>query len=495
MPPGNWDGPFILSPHDPNTVYAGLNELFVSRDQGQNWTSLGDLTTGTDRRTLRIMDQQPDSFVLSLDDGIPYWPTLAEIAESPLEEGVLYVGTDDGLVQVSRDGGQSWTDVTDRIPELPEMTWLNGFEPSRHAASRVYMTTTNYRNDDYANYVYRSEDYGMNWERIDGGLPPERVTRVLREDPRNPDVLYLGTEMGLFISVDRGDSWTALDAGMPTMAFNDLVVHPRDNDLVLATHSRGIWIVDNVNALQEITPAVLASDLHLFSAEDARQIRYRSERGHTGDMIFTGDNPPAGGIVDFWLGNDVDPDGVSLSVLDGAGEAVARIPLRNPRAGAVNRVVWSLQSALGTPEEERVGPQGPPVLPGRYTLRLSGGGAVSETAVTVHADPRDSVPDDVRARWTQDLLEIQRLGLVAGEFLDQVRDAARELDGDDTSPRAEKIRDLLREAGELRSRAGRLVRSVSGHVGPLTGDEASQREFLSDMLSTLAREWDAMRGG
>jgi photosystem II stability/assembly factor-like uncharacterized protein len=495
MPPGNWDGPFIVSPHDPATVYAALNELFVSRDQGDNWTLLGDLTTGTDRRTLEVMGERPDSFTLSLDDGIPYWPTVSEVTESPLQEGVLYAGTDDGQVVVSRDGGNTWANVTGAVPGLPAMAWINGLEPSRHAAGRVYLVANDYRNDDYGNYVWRSDDYGESWQRIDGTLPPERVARTLREDPRNPELLYLGTELGLFISFDGGARWVPFHGGMPTMAFNDLVVHPRDNDLVLGTHSRGIWIVDNVNALQEINPAVLASDLHLFTAEDAWQIRYRSERGHTGDMIFTGDNPPAGGIVDFWLGSGVDPDEVSLSALNGAGDVVARIPLRNVRAGAVNRVVWNLQSALGTPQEERAGPQGPPVLPGRYTLRLSGGGAVSETALTVHPDPRDAVPADVRARWTQDLLEIQRLGLVAGEFLDQVREAARALDEDDTSARAEKIRDLLREAGELRSRAGRLARSVSGHVGPLTGDEASQREFLSETLATLAGEWDGLRGG
>ncbi|HSG49094.1 MAG TPA: hypothetical protein VLA43_14840, partial [Longimicrobiales bacterium] len=361
MPPGNWDGPFILSPHDPNTVYAGLDELFVSHDRGNHWESLGDLTTGTDRRTLQIMAQRPDSFVLSLDDGIPYWPTLTEVAESPLQQGVLYVGTDDGQVVVSRDGGANWRNVTEAVPGLPELAWINGIEPSRHAVGRVYLVANNYRNDDYANYVWRSDDHGASWRRIDVGLPADRVARTLREDPRNPDLLYLGTELGLFLSFDGGTTWVELDGGMPTMAFNDLVVHPRDNDLVLATHSRGIWILDNVNALQELDPGVVASRAHLFTAEDAYQIRYRSERGHTGDMIFMGDNPPAGGIVDLWLGAGTDPETVSITVLDATRKTVAAIPAEGLRAGAVNRVVWNLRSALGN-EQEGGAPQGPPVL-------------------------------------------------------------------------------------------------------------------------------------
>jgi photosystem II stability/assembly factor-like uncharacterized protein len=495
MAPGNWDGPFILSPHDPNTVYAGLNELFVSRDRGNHWESLGDLTTGTDRRLLEIMDQRPDSFTLSLDDGIPYWPTISEIAESPLRPGELYVGTDDGRVLVSLDGGREWTDVADAIPGLPRLAWINGIEPSRHVPGRVYLVANNYRNDDYDNYLWRSDDRGATWTRIDGGLPTERVARTLREDPRNPDLVYLGTELGLFLSFDGGESWVAFDGGMPTVAVNDLVVHPRDNDLVLGTHSRGIWILDNVNALQELTPGIISTPAHLFTAEEAWQIQYRSERGHTGDMIFTGENPPAGAIIDFWVGPGVDGAAVSLEVSDAVGEPVARIPLGSIRPGAVNRVVWNLRSEMGDPREERAGPQGPPVLPGYYTLRLRAGDATSETGIRVHPDPRDAVPMEVRVQWTEDLRALQRQALVAAELFDEVRAAARELSAEDQSPRAIEIRDLLRETGELRSRLSRLAGSVEAHVGPLTGDEAAQRSFLGAMLDTLRAEWSSLEGG
>jgi hypothetical protein len=161
----------------------------------------------------------------------------------------------------------------------------------------------------------------------------------------------------------------------------------------------------------------------------------------------------------------------------------------------VNRVVWNLRSEIGDPREERAGPQGPPVLPGYYTLRLRAGDATSETGIRVHPDPRDAVPMEVRVQWTEDLRALQRQALVAAELFDEVRAAARELSAEDQSPRAIEIRDLLRETGELRSRLSRLAGSVEAHVGPLTGDEAAQRSFLGAMLDTLRAEWSSLEGG
>ncbi len=490
MPPGNWDGPFIVSPHDPNTLYAGLDELFVSRDRGDSWRSLGDLTTGVDRRTLTIMGERPDSFTLSLDDGIPYYPTLSEIAESPLRAGVLYVGTDDGQVQVSMDGGRTWDSVAGAVPGLPGDAWINGLEPSRHVEGRVYLVANNYRNDDYANYVWRSEDHGATWTRIDGSLPAERVARTLREDPRNPDLLYLGTELGLFVSFDRGGAWTELRAGMPLMAFNDLVVHPRDNDLVLATHSRGVFILDDVNALQEFTPAVAASAAHLFSLEPAYQIRYNGERGHTGDMIFTGENPPAGAIVSYWLGDGVAD--ASLRVFDGDGAEVAAIPVEAPGAG-MNRAVWNLRMSMGTPQEARFGPTGPLVVPGTYTVRLTAGGVTTEQPLTVREDPRIDVDPTTRAQWTAQLVERTRLGIRAIEFANRVGRMAEGLEDGTPDDLRAAVGDLLREAGELRSRANRL-RSAEGWVGPLSADEVALEAFVAEMLDTLTAEADALEG-
>ncbi len=485
MAPANWDGPFLLSPHHSQTIYAGTNILWRSRDQGRSWENLGDMTTGVDRRTLPIMGTLPVPETLSLDDGIPYYPTLTAIAESPVQEGVLYVGTDDGNVKVSRDGGGTWTEVSDRIPGLPTDTWINNIEASRFSPSRVYVASNNYRNDDFANYLYLSEDYGESWRSIAGGLPPAWVARTVREDPRNPDVLYLGTEFGAFYSLDRGSSWTEIRLGIPTVAVNDLVIHPRANDLILGTHGRGIWILDNINALQELTPEIIASPAHLFTMEPAEQIRYRSEKGHDGDMIFRGENPAAGALVDFWLGEGAGE--VTLTVLNLEGEEVASVPVR--RRTGLNRTIWNLRHS--DPDQGGNGtPRGPLVVPGEYRVRLQAGGISLENILEVREDPRIQVEPEVRRIWTTELLALGALAREARDGAQAMRSLADRVEEgaafEETLGRW--ATDLLRQWSELRSRTQGLVREVEGWVGPLTQDQRSRWSFYQEMTGTLERE-------
>jgi hypothetical protein len=497
MAPGNWDGPFIISPHNTNVLYAGLNELFKSTDRGDSWTSLGDLTTGTDRRSLVIMDQVVDSLTLSLDDGIPYWPTLTAIAESEFTPGVLYAGTDDGMVQVSTNDGAAWRIVTSAMPDAPEMMWVNHIHASKSVRGRVYVSANNYRNDDYENYLWVSEDNGTSWRSIVGDLPPERVVRAVREDLRNPNVLWLGTEMGAFWSWNRGQNWVALKGGLPTVAVNDLVVHPRDNDLVLATHGRGLYVLDQVNALQEMTPAIARSAAHIFTVEPAEQIRYRGEKAHTGNMIFEGENPPAGAIFDWWASRD--GTSAEFAVFDAAGSQVARLEANGERG--MNRAVWDLRHSRG---DTRGGVRGPLVVPGRYTVRMTAGTTTGEQTFDVREDPRLQHTAAVRAAWTTMLLEVWETTMEARSLAQAVR--ARAADQSQASSSAEPdpdriqltedlvkaLSDLERETGELASRLNGLYGSIQGWVGPLSADQASQRTFLTQMLGTLSDEWTAL---
>jgi photosystem II stability/assembly factor-like uncharacterized protein len=498
MEPANWDGPFTISPHDNRTIYAGTRRLWRSRDQGQTWEDLGDWTTGEDRRTLPIMGEMPADTTRSLDDGIPYWPTLTAVEESPLQEGFLVIGTDDGQVLVSTDAGASFDNVSDRLPGAPSMMWVNTVDMSRFEAGRAYLVANDYRNDDYSNYAWVTDDFGQTWRSIVSDLPEGAVTRTVREDTRNPDVLYMGTEFGLFYSFDRGGSWIELRGDMPTMAHNDLVIHPRDNDLVLGTHSRGVWIVDNVNALQEMGDAV-GKPLHLFSMEPAEQIRYRREGAHTGDAIFFGENPPAGAIVDYWLESEA--DGVVLTFHGGDGAEVARID-GTGHAG-VNRVVWDLRHSEPRPEGEGQGggggffgrPQGPLVVPGRYTVRISAGGMDTEGTLVVREDPRIEARVDarIRADWTAMLLEIGAVRRQAGALARRVGEALEDA-GEEAENRG-ALEVLARETRELSSRIGRMEREASGIVGPLTGEQSSQWEFFQGMLSTLEGEAAGLLGG
>ncbi|MDE0356793.1 MAG: hypothetical protein OXN92_03505 [Gammaproteobacteria bacterium] len=492
MEPANWDGPFIISPHDGSTLYAGTRTMWKTTDQGDSWQALGDLTTGVDRRTLPVMGQTPDDLTPSLDDGVPYYPTISAVAESPLRQGLIYAGTADGRLHVSRDGGERWTDVAARdvsdsdepsvfpdFPGLPPGAWVNGIEPSRHDEARVYAVWNNYRNDDYANYLYRSDDYGDTWVSITGDLPAERVLRTVREDPRNPSVLFLGAEIGLFYTMDGGEHWTELRGDMPTLPFNDLVIHPRDNDLVLGTHGRGIWILDQINALQELTPEIMAGAAHLFTIEPATQIRRAGGAAHAGDVHYQGENPPNGAILDYWLADAAAEGTVSIAIEEESGARVATVD--GSTAQGMNRVVWDMRHQV---EAGR----GPLVVPGTYTARLQAAGVESAQRFLVREDPRIDAPADVRAAWTAALLELAEARAQVASEGSRIEEALEGIAEDDAGPRAARLRDLGREFGELASRFARLTGAVEGVVAPLTQDQQAQRAFYMEMLETLTRE-------
>lgn len=451
MAPANWDSPIVISPHDARTIYVGTNILWKSTDRGDNWTALGDRTTGIDRRTLPIMGALPTAATRSLDDGVPYWPSVSAIAESPRRRGVIWVGTDDGNVQRSGDDGRSWAELSSRLPGLPSGSFINGIELSRHADGRAYLVANHYRSGDFANYVYRTDDDGRTFTRIDGALPAARVARTLREDPVNQDLLFLGAELGLFWSNDRGRTWAELRGGMPLMAHNDLFIHPREHDLVLGTHSRGIWILDQVNALRELTPAVAAEPLHLFTSRPAEQIRYRGELAHVGDVFYEGANPPAGGIIDFWLRT---ADSATVSFHEDGGAEVARV--RVAARGGLNRVVWDLRYARS----------GPFVQLGRYTVRVAAGTQSASGSIEVREDSRIRVAPEVRRAWTVDMRRLAAL-----------RDETRALAARVKSP----------ATTELASRAGRLYSGAEDEVGPLTRLQREQEVFLRRMLGELGR--------
>jgi photosystem II stability/assembly factor-like uncharacterized protein len=478
MANGNWDGPYIVSSHDNRTIYAGTDRLWKSNDQGATWQDLGNMTMGTDRRTLTVMGQRPTDYVASLDDGVPYWPTITAIAESPRQRGVLYTGTDDGKLRVSRDDGRTWTDLHTRLPGYPANGWFSGIETSRHAEGRVYVVVNNYRDNDFGNYLWRSDDFGQTWTSITGDLPANRVLRTVREDARNPNLLWLGAELGLYVSIDGGQHWIELRNNMPTMAFNDLVIHPRDNDLVLATHNRGIWILDNVNAIQELTPQVVASNAHLFTIEPAHQIRYSEEIAHTGDMFYRGENPPNGAIIDYWLGDAMDSGAVAITVLDASGQQVASV--RPSRTAGINRAIWNLRhpNLAGRPGGRGPGSAGPYVVPGRYTVRLTVDGRNHDQYVEVREDPRNTVPEGVRAAWTANLLRIADMHRRATELVARWQQGRARFN----ATQRQETALLNAQVEELLSRLGRLYGDVESWTGPMTADQRMQLDYLARRL-------------
>ncbi len=481
MHPANWDAAVLISPHDPATLYAGAQHLFRSRDRGMTWQDLGDMTTGVDRATLPIMGKTSDESMLSIDDGVPYYPGITAIAEAPRRKGVIYVGTDDGQFRVSSDDGKTFASAESRFPGLPASSWFAGIEASRHAEGTLYVVVDNHRSNDFANYVYRSTDFGKTFTSITGDLPASRVARTIREDHRNPAVLYLGTELGLFITVDGGRHWVELKNNMPTMPFNDLTIQARDNDLVLATHARGIWILDQLSAIQGLAAAA-ASDAQLFPIEPAEQIRYTNLKAHAGDMVFRGENPPNGAIVDYWLSSaSAQP---ALTVHDAAGTLVQT--LAPTRARGINRVVWNLRHAElpvrgGSGDDDDDAPRGgnlagPYVLPGPYTVRLTVDGKTLTQTVQVRNDPRlDVTPADLKI-WSDFQMNVAAAIRQFAPVADKVQKA----------PAGDAARtDLKRQARELSSRLTRLYNDTGRWAGPPTADQQNRFTFYQEMAAKL----------
>jgi photosystem II stability/assembly factor-like uncharacterized protein len=494
--PANWDAPIFISPHDTSTIYAGTNKLWKSTNKGDTWVSLGDLTTGVNRRELKIMGRRAEETVPSLDDGVSFYPTITIIAESPLKPGVLYAGTDDGNLQVSRNGGGTWVNVADRLPGVPKGSWISGIEASRFEEGRVYAVVNNYRYDDFSNYLFASADYGQTWTSIIGNLPAKRVLRTLREDTKNPNLLFVGAELGLYVTLDGGHQWVELKNNMPTVAVNDLAIHLRDNDLVLGTHGRGIWILDNIAALQELTPQVQASAFHLFTIEEAEMIRYGSTRGPVGDMVFRGENPPAGAVIDYYLREVPEEGKMDLSICDSSGAKIA--DLIPTRSVGINRVVWNLRypnlpsipQSSSSNRRSRSSP-GAFVIPGSYTAKLTVNGKSEEKAFEVKEDPRSQISKEERAQWTKTLLEIADLYesvMKNNQTVQSIQTQLLELQK--SKHRIEKefetgVKELSRMCGELFRRVGRLHGELMGWTGRPTDDQLSQMKFYIETAKTL----------
>ena len=387
-----WNTPILISPHNPRTVYAGGNRLFKSTNRGDTWTMTPDLTRGLDRFSRPIMGVAGDAPMASKHDGAASYSNIVTIGESPVVPGVLWVGTNDGNLQVSRDGGATWKNVVDSVPGVPKETHVSRVEPSHFDAATCYASFDGHRTDDHRPYVYVTRDFGATWAALAGNLPAGNVNTI-REDPKNRSLLYAGTEYGFHVSMNGGKSWTPLMAALPTVRIDDVLVHPRDNDLVLATHGRSIWIMDDITALQQINDEVLAADVYLFPPRAAVAWRTDPTLSRTvgGSQHFRGENPPRGTAISYYL-KAVPPTDVKITIADITGRVVRE--LSGTKAVGLNRVLWNL---TGTPVARPGGGRqggaggfgGQSVEPGTYLVTLTASGKTLETTVVVAADEPD----------------------------------------------------------------------------------------------------------
>ncbi|MGD8279288.1 MAG: hypothetical protein PVH00_14725, partial [Gemmatimonadota bacterium] len=467
----NWSTPQARSPHDPGTIWYGAQMLLRTRDSGHTWEEVSpDLTRNRDWRALPIMGIVRDSTTLSRDDGIGAYGTITTIAESPLEAGTILVGTDDGNVRMTKDGGATWTDLTARF-HLPGPRWVSRVLFSSRVAGVAYVAFDGHYDDDLMPYLFRTTDGGTTWTSITGDLAAGTVIRSLAEDPRNPHVLFAGTEFGLQVTYDGGDHWMPVRGNLPAVRIDDVLYDERTDDIVLATHGRSFIILDDARILEVGDPLARADALTIAPVRPATQTFMQRMLPPPGARTFAAPNPPEGALITYAV-RTITADSASITVADAAGTTVRTFA--GPASAGVHRVAWDLRYARvdGVTDEDEGWfgpPRGPWVLPGTYAITVSIGDASATRTVEVRADPRLDAPEQALVARHDAEMRLQDLlrAFIAGTRLwdamsrekTRIQDAMHETEApDDSLPAA------LQRLGTRLDSLGRRFRA--GFGGP-----------------------------
>jgi photosystem II stability/assembly factor-like uncharacterized protein len=442
-----WNFPIVFSPHDPNTLYVGSNLLFKTSNEGQSWQAISPDLTRNDKSKLG-----PSGGPITKDNtSVEYYCTIFTLMESPVQRGVIWTGSDDGLVYVTRDGGKKWENVTPK--EMPEWIQINSIEASPHDAGTAYFAGTMYKSDDFRPYLYKTNDYGKTWKKIINGIPDSAFTRVIREDPNRRGLLYAGTETGIYVSFNDGESWQSLQLNLPVVPITDLAVHKREKDLVAATQGRSFWVLDDLTLLHQWKDVIAGSDAHLFKPEDAYRLPAQGRSSTAG--MTAGANPPAGAVIWYYL-KDKPASEVTLDILDGSGNPVKKfssraaeeasaaaaaedgIPARGGGAARVlaekglNRFVWDLRysDAIRFPGlilwSGNI--SGPRAVPGTYQVKLTVGGKTMTESFELKKDPRIATTQDEFQKQFDLLTKIRDKLSEVHKAIMEIRDVRKQVD-------------------------------------------------------------------
>ncbi|MFV1986240.1 MAG: WD40/YVTN/BNR-like repeat-containing protein [Gemmatimonadota bacterium] len=461
-----WDSPIHISPHDHNTVYVGSQYLHRTRDGGQSWEVISpDLTLDDESRMGLSGGLTGDNI------GVEYAGVIFGIAESPIEAGLIWAGSNDGLLHVTRDGGETWTNVTENMPGLPDWLAVRSIAPSRYDAGTAYVAIDGHQANVRDPYVYRTRDYGVSWEKITDGIPSSMLsyTKVIAEDPVRPGLLYVGTENAIYVSFDDGDHWQPLQNNLPHAPVSGIVIQEHFNDLVIGTYGRGFWILDDLGPLQQLTDEVEASASYLFVPRDAYRFRPITPPSVQYDDPTTGRNPEYGASINYWLGAPSE-EAPTIDILDASGSLVRTITGSDHQG--VNRVHWNLRDEPNEPirlltspmyadhiavgEEGRSAPGGAQISvlmpPGQYTVRLSVNGETHEQPLTVIKDPHSGgTAQDIAEQVAfvravrEDVVEAGEAVRRVEEIRVQLQTIARFSDDDDLNDAIEALEENLVE--------------------------------------------------
>ena len=471
----NWSSPVVLSQHDRKTLYFGANYLFRSRNRGDSWDVLGpDLTRNLNPLELPLMGKVWPKDAVAYHAGTADYGSISTIAESPLRAGVLAVGTDDGLIQVTTDDGENWFRI-ETIPGVPNQGWVTRVLLSGHAEETLYATIDAHHDNDFKPYVVKSTDLGRTWKSITDNLPEFGHARAIAEHPRNPNLLFVGTEFGVFVSLDGGGRWVQLKNNLPTVNVYDLLIHPRENDLVIATHGRGVWILDDIGIFEGLGPA-LDEKIHLATIRPATQLhRYVRNQRSIGVDHFTAPNPPDGAIITYHV-NPAASDGkqsVTADILDSSGGFVRRLDV--PKGGGIQRLVWDLRHVLPyeiSAEEARNSWRPPPrgafVIPGSYRVRVRVGSEEAVQSFTVRGDPAVDISTEDRRLWHDTLLRLADMDgaarasvATAERTQEQLQEAERAL-----ASNPDALAALSEELRALQAAVGGVLEDLRGRGRP-----------------------------
>jgi photosystem II stability/assembly factor-like uncharacterized protein len=504
----NWNTPLHVSQANPGTLYLGTQYLYRTRDRGDSWERMSpDLTTNDPEK-----QRQEESGGLTTDNTTAEnHTTIITISESPVNPQVIWAGTDDGNLQVTQNDGGDWTNVVRNVPNLPGATWVSHVEASRFDAATAYVTFDGHRTGDMTTYVFRTTDYGESWQPLMTDVI-EGYAHVVREDLENSDLLFLGTEFGLYLSLDGGLSWARFENDLPKVAVHDLAIHPREHDLIIGTHGRGIFILDDITPLRALTPDVLESDVALLPTRPAVQIIGGGQSWFSGNDQYVGRNPPRAASIVYYLKKRHIFGDSKVEVYDSDGELLKTLPAGKIKG--INRVDWPMRyppPKVPPASSLIMAFEGPRVPEGTYTYRLVKGNDTYEGEISLVADPRS--PHSAEHRQLQqrtalgiyDMLE--RLTYVVDALVDlrdQARERAEETDGG-TAKRLNEYADKLdefrssivstSEAGlfggeeKLREELGNLYGSVNGYAGRPTDSELERMESLSRQMEEAEAEF------
>lgn len=497
----NWNSPLMLSPHDSDILYFGGNRLFKTSDRGHSWEVISpDLTQDQDWKKIPIMGIVRDDNTLSRDDGVSSFGTITTISESPLQAGLIYVGTDDGNVQMTQDGGKTWQNLTEKF-RLPGARWVSRVLASFHGAGTAYVCFDGHQDDDFKPYIFQTTDFGKTWKSISEGMPDGMAVNVLAEHPRNADLLLAGTEFGLFITIDEGKSWILAGESLPRVPVDDIVIQARENDIVLGTHGRSIIILDDISMLETLNEKVLDSEAHLFPPRDAIQFHDRMEVAtDQGAREFSGKNPDYGALITYYLKSDPPPQEkvstkgeedeeeskkqeekpkVKIVILDKEEKVVRE--MQGPDRKGFHRINWDLHHSLSFTPREAGGAvfarqTGPFVLPGEYTVKLMARDMELVQKVQVKIDPLAKTnPEALQARLeaSMEVMEMERVSREAQKTVDEMKKEIKRIEEmvKEKENGPEEVKDRIQDISKKMDEIGEILktgrRSLQSEIGGL----------------------------